>query len=213
MQPAKNAFKPRRTHEWTAERLESLSTADLEQLRANADGIGETELVAACDAALTTRPKSGGRRSSSALPRQARHLVSRRRAFEARGVYLPRFDSSWSGVRKSDGMVVMSLWAGAVVTNDEGCSQLLWAPNIDGSNPGAEKLGGRERAEHCKLALERGAAEGLLVHGSQKEGPATEENARSVYGVDPEIVIHFRVERRGDEYWAVWGGKAEPKPL
>jgi hypothetical protein len=169
--------------------------------------------MALCDAALAARPKSAARRGSATAPRQTRHLVSRRKAFEARGVYLPASDSSWSGVRKSDGVVVMSLWAGAVVTTEGGCSQLLWGPNVDGSNPWADKLAGKERAEHCKLALERGSAEGLLVHGSQHAGRATEDNARSVYGVDPEIVIQFKVERRGDEYWAVWGGKAQARPL
>lgn len=213
MQPVKNTFKTRREHGWTAERLASMSTSDLQQLRANAETLAESELVALCDTALADRPRSGGKGGGSVAPRQARRLISRRRAFEARGVYLPAFDSSWSGVRKSDGVVVMSLWAGAVITGEEGCSQLLWGPNVDGANPWADKLGGRERAAHCKLALERGSAEGLLVQGSQKEGPATEDNARSVYGVDPEVVIHFRVEQRGNEYWAVWGGKAEAKPL
>jgi hypothetical protein len=28
-----------------------------------------------------------------------------------------------------------------------------------------------------------------------------------VHGVDPETVLRFKVEKQGDEYWAVWGKK------
>jgi hypothetical protein len=28
-----------------------------------------------------------------------------------------------------------------------------------------------------------------------------------VHGVDPETVVSLKVERSGDEYWAVWGRK------
>jgi hypothetical protein len=34
-----------------------------------------------------------------------------------------------------------------------------------------------------------------------------EDKARSVHGVDPETVLRFKVEKRGEEYWAVWGKK------
>ena len=38
-------------------------------------------------------------------------------------------------------------------------------------------------------------------------------NPDTMAGVDPELVVHFRVERRGDEYWAVWGAKANDRAL
>jgi hypothetical protein len=34
-----------------------------------------------------------------------------------------------------------------------------------------------------------------------------------VYGVDPETVVNFQVEQRGEEYWAVWGRKGVERPL
>jgi hypothetical protein len=214
MQPASMAFKPQRSQEWTPERLERLDTADLQQLRENAASLGAEALVAMCDAALEGRPKARLKRGAGGgVPKRARKLISRTKAFQARGVYLPDHDSSWSGVRKSDGAVVMSLWAPAIARAKGGCRHLLWGPNVDGLRPWSDTLAGKERLAHCKLALERGAAEGLLVYGENFDGEAAEHNARSVHGVDPEHVVMFKVERRGEEYWAVWGAKAEARPL
>jgi hypothetical protein len=214
MQPARMAFKTQPGQEWTPERLARLDTADLRQLRDNAASLGAAAVVALCDTALEGRPKARAKRGGgAALPKRARRLISRSKAFQARGVYLPEQDSSWSGVRKSDGAIVMSLWAPAIARAKGGCSQLLWGPNVDGSRPWSDTLAGQERRAHCKLALERGAAEGLLVYGESFDGEPSEHNARSVHGVDPEHVVSFRVERRGEEYWAVWGGKAEARPL
>ena len=115
--------------------------------------------------------------------------------------------TSWSGVRKADGMVVMALWQAAVQSIDGGCVCLLWSPNTDGTRPWSESAAGRERLEHCKLALERGTAEGLLVHGELLEGRLPEDRARTVLGIDAETVVRFEVELRGREYWATWGKK------
>jgi hypothetical protein len=214
MQSPNMAFKPRRGQDWTPERIERLGTPELRQLRENAEKLGATSVVELCDTALKARPKSGAKRGSAgSLPKRARHLISRSKAFQARGIYLPELDSSWSGERKSDGVVVMSLWAPAVVSEEGTCSQLLWGPNLDGSRPWSESAAGKERLKHCKLALERGGGEGLLVYGENFDGDPTEHNARTVHGADPERVVPFKVEQRGAEYWAVWGAKAVEQPL
>src|SRR6267142_4095185 len=130
-------------------------------------------------------------------------------AFEARGVYLENSRTSWGGVRKSDGVVVLGLWADAVKARDGGCLCLLWAPNVDGSHPWSDSASGQDRLRHCRLAMQGAAAEGLLVFGERLEGHAPEEKARSVYGVDPETVVRFQVEKHGEQYWAVWGKRAQ----
>jgi hypothetical protein len=102
--------------------------------------------------------------------------------------------------------VVMAMWKAAVQSRDGGCHCLLWAPNIDGARPWSDTAAGRERLEHCKLALERGA-QGLLVQGEALEGRLPEDRARTVLGIDAENVIPFEVELHGAEYWASWGKK------
>lgn len=214
MRMQKMAFKPGRGEDWTAERVERLSTADLQQLRENAEKLGVTSVVELCDAALSGRPRTGaGRARASALPKRARNLISRHKAFQARGVFLRDGDSAWSGVRSADGVVVMSIWAPAIVSNDGSCCQLLWAPGDAGAGRWPDTAGGQERLKHCKLALERGGGEGILVYGEHFDGESAEHNARSVYGADPERVIRFKVEQRGAEYWAVWGAKAVERAL
>jgi hypothetical protein len=215
MQPASGTFKSGRGQDWTAERIDRLGTPDVQQLRENAEKLGAAAVVALCDASLKARgPKTpASRAASGAVRKLARRLISRTKAFQARGVYLSPTDSGWCGVRKSDGAVVMSLWGPAIVSTDGSCSQLLWAPNADGTRPWSDLPAGQERLKHCKLGLERGAAEGVLVYGEQLEGECAEHNARSVYGADPECVIQFQVEQRGAEYWAVWGAKVVERPL
>jgi hypothetical protein len=154
-------------------------------------------------------PKRAAARGGATAAKNGRHLVSRSRAFEARGVFLQDTRGSWSGVRKSDGMVVMTIWAKSVESGDGACSYLLWAPNVDGSRPWSDKAAGKERLEHCRLALKQGGAEGLLVYGERLEGHLPEDKARTVQGVDPETVLRFKIEARGDEYWAVWGRRTE----
>ncbi len=208
------AFKPARGQDWTSERIDRLETPDVRQLRENAEKLGATEVVALCDAALNARPRTTTTRGRAGpVPKRARGLMSRQKAFQARGVVLHDAESGWSGVRNTDGTVVMSLWAPAVVSSEGGCSQLLWAPNTDGARPWSDTAAGQERLKHCKLALERGGGEGILVHGKHFDGEAAEHNASSVYGADPECVIQFKVEQRGAEYWAVWGAKAVERTL
>jgi hypothetical protein len=209
MQQHRSAFKPRRAQDWTPERIERLDTAEVRQLRENAERLGIAEVVAACDVVLGARPRALKRGAAAASPKRARPLLSRQKAFQARGIYLVGgAESGWCGVRKSDGAVVITLWARAVVSSDGVCSQLLWAPNVTDSRPWSDSAGGQARLEHCLLALERGGAEGLLVRGEHFDGEAAEHNARTVYGVEPDQVLQIRVEQRGDEYWAVWGAKA-----
>jgi hypothetical protein len=133
--------------------------------------------------------------------------VSRIRAFEARGVWLQDPRVSWGGVRKSDGAVVLGIWAEGIESGDGSCRYLLWAPNAGGARPWSDKAGGKERLEHCKLAVEASVVEALLVYGETMEGYIPEDRTRSVHGVDPETVVSLKVERAGEEYWAVWGRK------
>ena len=208
MQAGKEAFRARRSAAWTRERVDNLSKQEIQQLRANAGDLGEQDIVTLCDEALRSLPKGAGKGSAvSAKNAKTRRLIARGKAFEARGVYLNDVRGSWGGVRSSDGMVVMSLWADAVKSRGGACNYLLWAPNVDGARPWSDTPSGQERLKHCQLALEGAGAEGLLVFGERLDDHLPEEKARSVHGVDPETVLRFKVEKQGDEYWAVWGKK------
>ena len=192
--------------DWSRERVERLSKQEMEALRANAERLGESALADLCTEALKhARTAVGKANKKAGTP--GRRLISRAKAFEARGVFLTDVRSSWSGVRKSDGKIVMTIWNSAVQSSGGGCSCLLWAPNAEGARPWSDTPAGKERLEHCKLALEAGA-EGLLVHGELLDGRLPEDKARTIHGVDPETVLAFKVEKRGDEYWAIWGKKA-----
>ena len=207
MQRPKQVF-PSQSNEWTRERVERLRKPEIEQLRDNAGKLGAQDVVVLCEEALRTLPRGGVRGAKGARQtKRPRRLISRIRAFEARGVFLQDARVSWGGVRKSDGAVVLGLWADAIESADGSCSYLLWAPNTDGSRPWSDKAGGKERLEHCKLASESGHAEALLVYGERLDGFIPEDRTRSVHGVDPETVVTMKVERRGEEYWAVWGRK------
>lgn len=206
---AREAFKRGHADDWTLERVEQLSVRDIKQLRENAVRLNEPAVVALCSEALSTaaprgRARAGGKSRSATKPRR---LIARTRAFEARGVWLQDPRTSWGGLRKSDGAVVMALWADSVESAGGRCSYLLWAPNVDGSRPWSDQPGGRERLEHCRQALEHGRAEGLLVYGERCAGHIPEEKAYTVHGVDPETIVVFQVEMRGAEFWAVWGSK------
>lgn len=209
MHARNNAFKTSRAAEWTRERIDRLRKQEIEQLRINAGTLGESEVVALCDQALRERPRGTGVKGAlrRVTPAKRRRLISRGKAFEARGVWLQDARSSWSGVRKSDGAVVVSIWADAIETAGGGCSYLLWAPNVGGSRPWSDKPAGKERLEHCRIAVKGGVTEGVLVYGDPLDGHLPEDKARSVHGVDPETVLRLKVEQRGDEYWAVWGKK------
>jgi hypothetical protein len=191
---------------WTPESVGRLSQLELRQLRENAERAGAESVVRLCDEALAGQPKSGGRRVSEPLQRKP-NLVARRTAFQMRGVNLHAGMSSWGGVRDSDGTVVFSLWADDVRRGEGGCRYLLWAPNHAGSRPWSDTAGGKERLEHCRLAQQRGRAEGLLVYGVRLEGRLPEERAETIAGVDPNVVIALRVVQQDDAYWGVWGGR------
>jgi hypothetical protein len=205
-----NIFKTAKTVQWTRDRIDSLVTADVRQLRSNAERLKESEVVALCDGVLEGRPKGGAGRGNARKSNGPR-LVSRSKAFELRGVYLQNPAWSRSGVRQSDGVVVVALWAEHVRAEDGSCSYLLWAPNLEGSRPWSDKSGGKERLEHCRAAAHQGKAEGLLVHGKGLEGFLPDDKAQSVDGVDPNIVVDLQVEKRGDEYWATWGKRPAAK--
>jgi hypothetical protein len=51
--------QPGRSAAWTRDRIEALSTAEVRQLRDNAERLSEAEIVALCDDVLKTRPKTG----------------------------------------------------------------------------------------------------------------------------------------------------------
>lgn len=194
--------------EWTPERIARLSVQDIKQLRANAERLNEAALAELCGEALKAAPRASSGPRRAAWPRtKARKLIARTRAFEARGVWLSDPKTSWSGVRKSDGAVVMALWVDAIASADGSCSYLLWGPNVGGARPWSDTAAGKERLDHCKRAMELGRAEGLLVYGQSLSGRLPEERAYSVHGVDAELVVAFKVEARGEEYWAVWGKK------
>ncbi|HZO04700.1 MAG TPA: hypothetical protein VFB93_26215 [Burkholderiales bacterium] len=199
------AFKSGRASQWTRERLDQLSRQDLVNLQANAARLGEQELATLCDELAKERPKRGPDRGRGADKRGS--LLPRSKAFGARGVWLQDPRTSWSGVRKSDGGVVMAIWHDAIVTRDGACACLLWAPNVEGGRPWSDTAAGRERLEHCKIAIGADGAEGLIVHGEALAGSLPEDRARTVLGIDAQTVIRFSVERSGEEYWARWGKK------
>jgi hypothetical protein len=210
---APNAFKRGVADDWTLERIARMSAQEIRQLRENAERLNEPSVTALCDQALA------GARSRARVGRkggphtQARRLIARTKAFEACGVSLQDPKTSWGGVRKADGAVVMALWADAIQSADGGCRYLLWAPNVEGSRPWSDRAAGRERLEQCKQAMARGQAEGLLVYGERFAEHLPEEKAHAVHGVDPETRIVFEVAQLGEEFWAVWGGKAPAAAL
>lgn len=207
MKAVANAFRSDRSDDWTLERIAQLSVQDIKQLRENAERLNESGVAALCSEALAKRRDRVPAARKSGATTKPRHLVPRTRAFEARGVWIRDARTSWGGVRKSDGAVVLGLWADAIDSGDGTCSYLLWAPNVGGSRPWSDKAGGQERLEHCKLALSAAMVEALLVYGESLEGYIPEDRTRSVHGVDPETVVTLKVERRGEEYWGVWGRK------
>ena len=194
---------------WTLEKIASLTTPEVRQLRANAERLQEDDIAALCEQVLGERPRGLATPRAPAKKKRAdgRRLVSRSQAFGMRGVTLANRFWSRSGL-SSTGEVVFALWAEDVRRADGASSTLLWAPNVDGKRPWSDKPGGKERLEHCRKAIERGGAEGLLVFGTKLAGTLPDEKAASVDGADADSVLTIGVEKRGDEYWAAWGGKA-----
>ena len=192
---------------WTKDKISTLTTPEVRQLRVNAERLFETEIAALCNEVLDARPRGHAAVRRPRRKAEARRLVSRSKALGMRGVSLRNRFWSRGGIR-ADGGVVMTLWAAYVHSAAGACSYLLWAPNVEGSRPWSDKPGGQERLEHCRKALERGEAEGLLVYGERLEGSLPEDKALSVDGADPEMVLVMQVEKRAQEYWATWGGIA-----
>lgn len=192
-----------RVAQWSKEKVNTLSTPELRQLLANAEQLKEAEVAALCNELLCARPRGHApvRRHRA---KGTRRLVTRGKAFEMHGVSLRSRIWSRGGVRPGDGAVVVTVRAEEVQQAEGANSCLLWAPNVAGSRPWSDKPGGQERLEHCRLALARGEAEGLLAYGKRLEGSPPDEKALSVGGVDAETVLNLRIERRGEEYWATW---------
>jgi hypothetical protein len=117
--------------------------------------------------------------------------LSRDAAFAAQGVTLA-YPGSIGGLRGCDGTVVVAIPEADVVTSAGGSRCLLWTPVI-GARPTGMIL--HERLAHCRLALRLGLADGLLV-------------ARDGADVQRGQVLSLRVERRGADYWALWGSPA-----
>jgi hypothetical protein len=180
-----------RVAKWSKEQIDKLSTPEVRTLLANAERLLETEVAAICNEILDARPRGRPPVRRDKHAPLVRRLVTRRKAFEMRGV--SGYNRVWSrGGIGADGAVVMTVASDEVEKREGAMRYLLWAPNVDDSRPWSDSPGGKERLEHCRLALERGAAQGLMIYGAR------------VNQVDAENVLSLRVEKHGDEYWATW---------
>src|SRR6185295_13588001 len=107
---------------WTKERIAALKSADVRQLRTNAERLRQHEVVALCDDVLRGRP---GTTRDHKVKRQreldGHPLVSRSKAFAMRGVKLRNPRWSWGGVRESDGAVVLTIWNGDIQRDGDTC--------------------------------------------------------------------------------------------
>ena len=121
--------------------------------------------------------------------------ISRIAAFEAQGVALKHPRRSWSGTRQADGTVVLAIREHDVQVHAGGFSCLLWTAVIEGATEWVDRPSKRERLEHCRLALMRGGASGLMVYATRGE-------------VERDAVLTMRVENRDGEYWGSWGSAA-----
>jgi hypothetical protein len=180
-----------RIAKWSKEQIDKLSTLELRALLGNAERLNESEVAALCNEILDSRPRGRPQAPRDRKAGPARRLVTRGKAFDAHGVALRSRVWSRGGVR-SDGAVVLAIAVAEVQPLNGTHSYLLWAPNVGDSHPWSDTPGGTERLEHCRIALERGAAEALLIYG----------NGTGPQRVDPETVLQLRVEKRGEEYWA-----------
>jgi hypothetical protein len=53
--------RPGRSAAWTRDRIEALSTAEVRQLRDNAERLSEAQIVGLCDEILKARPRGGAK--------------------------------------------------------------------------------------------------------------------------------------------------------
>lgn len=190
-----------RVAKWSKEQFDTLSTPELPALLDNAERLKEPEVAALCNALLDARSRGCPPVRRDRQPGLPRRLVARGKAFELHGVSVRHRVWSRGGIR-SDGAVVLTVVADEVQKLEGADSYLLWAPNVDDSRPWSDTPGGKERLEHCRIALERGAAEGLLIYGKRAAGAPPKDNSTSTGPVDAETVLSLHVEKRGEEYWA-----------
>jgi hypothetical protein len=190
-----------RVAKWSKEQIDTLSTPELRALLENAERLKEAEVAALCNELLDARPRGRPPARRDRQPGLARRLVTRRKAFEMHGVNPVSRMWSCGGIR-GDGVVVLTVRADERHKTGGEDSYLLWAPNIGDSRPWSDSAGGKERLEHCRIALERGAAEGLLIYGKRVAGAPPKDNRTKTDRVDADTVLKLRVEKRGEEYWA-----------
>jgi len=57
--------RPTRSLQWTREKIDSLSTAEVRQLRDNAERLHEAEIAALCEQVLGSRPRGGARKKAA----------------------------------------------------------------------------------------------------------------------------------------------------
>jgi len=172
---------------WTKEQIASLGTPELRALLANAERLNETEVATLCREILDARPHGHAPARRAAV----RGLVSRGKAFALHGVSVRNRVWSRGGVR-ADGAVLLALRAEDIEHAGGGTTCLLWAPNVADAHPWSDTPAGQERLEHCRMALERGAAEGLLIYGAKADR------------VDARTLLKLRIEKRDEAYWASW---------
>jgi hypothetical protein len=58
--------RPGRSAVWTKDRIEALTTAEVRQLRDNAERLSETEIVGLCDEVIKARPKNAAAKTAGA---------------------------------------------------------------------------------------------------------------------------------------------------
>lgn len=191
--------------DWTQEKIEKVTPGEIRTLAKNARALGAGAIADLCDEVLRTKLKAGvSRASAPGKQREPRKLVSRKKAMEMSGVTLRNPRWSCGALRASDGMAVLTIWHDEIGETPTGNVTRLWGPNIDGSRPWADKPGGREREEQCKVAAAMGQGEGVVIYGERRGRDLPLDQASKVTGADPHRVIRFRVEMRGDDYWAIW---------
>jgi hypothetical protein len=189
-----------RIAKWSKEQLDKLSTPEVRALMANAERLNETEVAALCNDILTARPRGHAPARRHRDAPAAASLVSRGKAFRMNGVSLHNRTWSRGGIRP-DGAVLFAVRAEDVQYAEGKSSCVLWAPGTtDADSPAAN-----ERLEHCRKALERGAAEGLMTYGKRAAGVAADANKTDKTDrMDAVTLLKMSIEMRGEEYWATW---------
>ena len=186
---------------WSKERIAKLTTLELRALLVNALRLQEAEVAALCNQLLDARPRGRAPVRRDKHSGEGLRLITRGKAFEKHGVIPANRVWSRGGVR-ADGSVVLAIRADEVQKTEGMESYLLWAPNVRNSHPWSDTPGGKERLEHCRIALERGVAAGLLIYGKPVAGVPAKSNGTGSDCVDAGRVLSLSIEKRGKEYWA-----------